>query len=89
MTVYFPECWICKHALITHGFKEDIFVGCQQTYKKEGCKFEQGEVVVTTSSITTPNKWLEGEASTITTENIEKKTRLAKGSISWFSEKPN
>lgn len=63
MKVYYPECWICKNALIRHGFKDKIFVGCQQTYKKEGCKYEQGEIVVTTSSITTPNKWLEGEAS--------------------------
>lgn len=50
MTVYCPECWICKHAITANGLKEGdvIFVGCEQTYRKEPCKFEGAEFSTTT-----------------------------------------
>ena len=36
MTVYCPECWICKHAITVNGLKEGdvIFAGCEQNNKK-------------------------------------------------------
>ena len=52
MTVYRPECWICKHAMIISGQTEAhrIFIGCEQTYKTEECKYEAPEFRITTSS---------------------------------------
>ena len=44
-------------------------------------KLDKGELWI--------DKPIESEASTITTENIEKMTRLAKGSTSWFAERMN
>lgn len=52
MTVYCPECWICKHAITANGLKEGdvVFVGCKQNNKKESCKYEGAEFRATTSS---------------------------------------
>lgn len=52
MTVFCPECWICKHAITANGSKEGdvVFVGCEQNNKKESCKYEGVEFRATTSS---------------------------------------
>ena len=45
MTVYCPECWICKHAITANDQIEGnvIFVGCEQTDRNGSCKFEGAE----------------------------------------------
>jgi len=52
MTVYQPECWVCKNALIIKGLHENdkIFTGCMMNAEKKPCKYEPAEFRITTSS---------------------------------------